>query len=207
MQEIITIIVETKHETALLEEAIGQKSRQIKDLSEKISTSESRINHLNREISSLLKSISELITEKNSYRESLEHNKENSEEFRSPDQFLDIQTDNNGIEAWARLLSEPDSPQLLKKIKALSRHSMPTKIRGELWSRLIVNQMNITPKLLSGLLEEAKDFNKSQKEENGTILIPMDLRRTLAALQVFQEKQPLHSSLFELLQAFAVRTI
>lgn len=207
MQEIITIIVETKHETALLNETVSQKSRQIKDISEKISASESRINHLNREISSLLKSISELISEKNSYRESLEHNKENSEEFRSPDQFLDIQTDNDGYETWARLLLEPDSPQWLKKVRSLSRHSMPTKIRGELWSRLIGNQMNITPKLFSGLLEEAKGFNKTQQEENGTILIPMDLRRTLAALQVFQEKQPLHSSLFELLKAFAVRNI
>lgn len=207
MQDIITIIVETKHETALLKEAISQKSRQIKELSEKISASECIISNLSRDISSLLKSISELIHEKNSYRESLEQNKENSEEFRSPDQFLDIQTDNNGIDAWARLLSDPDSPQLLKRIKALSRQSIPTKIRGELWSRLIGNQLNITNRLFTSLLEEAKKFNKSQQEENGTILIPMDLRRTLAALQVFQEKQPLHSALSDLLQAFAVTTI
>ena len=54
------------------------------------------------------------------------------------------------------------------------------------------------------MLEFAKNSNKLEKEENGTILIPMDLKRTLSSLQVFQEKQPLHQSLSELLQAFAV---
>jgi hypothetical protein len=180
------------------------KSRQLKDLSEKISSSQEKLDNYTREISSLLKSIDELISEKNSYRAALECNKENAEEFRSPDQFLDIKTDNDGIDVWAKLLAESDSPGWLKKIRSLSRRCLPTRIRGELWGRLIGNQMNLTPKLFATLLEMARGCNKSQQEENGTILIPMDLRRTLAALQVFQEKQPLHSALSDLLQAFAV---
>ena len=204
MQEIITQIVETRQQTAQLSELVGFKSRQIKEITEKITNNKEKLNNYSREIPSLIKSIDELILEKNSYRAALECNKENSEEFRSPDQFLDIKTDNDGVDVWAKLLSETDSPGWLKKIRSLSKRCLPTKIRGELWSRLIGNQMSITPKLFTSLLEVAKTCNKSQKEENGTVLIPMDLRRTLAALQVFQEKQPLHSSLSDLLQAFAV---
>ena len=204
MQEIITQIVETRQETAQLSEIVSLKSRQIKELSEKISNYDDKHDTYTREILSLLKSIDELIIEKNSYRATLECNKENIEEFRSPDQFLDIKTDNDGADVWAKLLAETDSAGWLKKIRALSKRCLPTKIRGGLWSRLIGNQMSITPKLFTSLLEVAKTSNKSRKEENGTILIPMDLRRTLAALQVFQEKQPLHSSLSDLLQAFAV---
>ncbi|OMJ69483.1 hypothetical protein SteCoe_32795 [Stentor coeruleus] len=219
---------------AQTEEQCEKKTHILKDICEKVATSETKISDLSREIQSLLKSINELIVEKNSYRDELEQNtlsnhqgysslaypieslislsiftskeqknKENKEQFRSLDQFLIIQPEINGIDIWTSLLSEADSPQVFKKMKKLSRQGIPTKIRGELWTRVIGNDLFITPKLFTSLLKTSQNANKTEKEGNGTLLIPMDLKRTLSNLQVFQEKQPLHSSLSDLLKAFA----
>lgn len=207
MQDIISSIIETKLQIAQLEEQYSQKSHLLKELYEKTASLDIKIPDLTREIQSLLKSINELIAEKNSYRSLLELNKENSEEYRSPDQFLEIATDVDGIDMWTRILLEPDSPHITKKIKLMGRQGIPTKLRGEIWSRIIGNDLFITPKLFTNLLEASKNSSKLEKEENGTILIPMDLKRTLSSLQVFQERQPLHQSLSELLEAFAVFSI
>lgn len=238
MEGLISQIIETKMLLAQTEEQCEKKTHLLKDLCEKVATSETKISDLSREIQSLLKSINELIAEKNSYRDELEKNtlythqghsslicpieslnplsiptpkgqknKENKDQFRSLDQFLEIQPEINGIDIWTNLLCESDSPQLFKKMKKLSRRGIPTKIRGELWTRVIGNDLFITPKLFASLLKTSQNANKTEKEGNGTLLIPMDLKRTLSNLQVFQEKQPLHSSLSDLLQAFAVINI
>jgi hypothetical protein len=205
MEEIIPMIIRTKLQIAETEDESLHRSRLLKDIYEKIAASDLKISDLSREIQSLLRSIEELIAEKNSYRANLEQNKENTEHTRSPDQFLEIPTDVNGIDAWARVLADFDSPQSLKKLRTLSRRGIPTKIRGELWSKIVGNDLFLTQKLFSSLLDSSKKCGKNEQEENGTVLIPMDLRRTLSNLQVFQEKQPLHSSLSDLLRAFAVR--
>lgn len=204
MEDIIAQIIETKVLLAQTEEESSQRSNLLKELYEKVSTCDCKISDLNREIQSLLKSINELIAEKNSYRSQLEQNKENSEEIRSPDQFLEIRNDVDGIGLWTQALCEVESPQSIKKIKALSRKGVPMQIRGEVWTRLIGNDFYITQKLFANLLETSKKCNKTEQEVNGTTLIPMDLRRTLSSLQVFQEKQPLHQCLVEVLKAFAV---
>ena len=207
MEDIISSIIETKLLIAQTEEQSLHRTGLLQDLSEKLSCSDSKISDLNREIQSLLKSIAELIAEKNSYRAQLEQNKENSEEYRSPDQFLSIPVDIDGIDMWTRVLSDSECPQIMKKIKVLSRKGVPTKFRGEVWSRAIGNDFYITPKLFAHLLEISKKSNKNEQEVNGTILIPMDLKRTLSNLHIFQEKQPLHQSLSEVLQAFGVRNM
>ena len=204
MEDIISSIIETKLLIAQTEEQSSHRTRLLKDAFERISSCDSKISDLNREIQSLLKSISELIAEKNSYRAQVEENKENSEENRSPDQFLEIPVDIDGVEMWTRILCESDFSQSMKKIKTLSRKGVPTKFRGEVWTRAIGNDFFITPKLFSNLLDTSRRCNKNEQEVNGTVLIPMDLKRTLSSLQVFQEQQPLHQSLSELLQAFAV---
>ena len=204
MEDIIASLIETKMLLAQTEEQSAQKTHLLRELYEKISSSDAKVLDLIREIQSLLKSINGIIAEKNSYRCHLEQNKENSEEYRSPDQFLEIPTEIDGIDLWTRILLEPESPQNLKKIKSLSRRGIPTKLRGEIWSRVIGNDLFITQKLFTQLLDVSKKCNKSEQELNGTILIPMDLKRTLSSLQVFQEKQPLHQSLNEVLLAFAV---
>ena len=79
-------------------------------------------------------------------------------------------------------------------------------MRGEVWGRIIGNDLFITPKLFASLLETAKHCDKSEQEDNGTILIPMDLKRPLSNLQVFQEKQPLNKCLSDLLKTFAVKS-
>ena len=119
MEDIISSIIETKLLIAQTEEQSLHRTGLLQDLSEKLSCSDSKISDLNREIQSLLKSIAELIAEKNSYRAQLEQNKENSEEYRSPDQFLSIPVDIDGIDMWTRVLSDSECPQIMKKIKVL----------------------------------------------------------------------------------------
>lgn len=131
MEDIIASIIEAKVQIAQTEEQTSQRTRVLKEMYEKISASDYKINDLNREISSLLKSINEIIAEKNSYRGLFEQNKENTEDCRSPDQFLEIRTEVDGIELWNRILLETENGQSLKKIKNLSKRGIPTKIRGE----------------------------------------------------------------------------
>ncbi len=92
------------------------------------------------------------------------------------------------------------------KLRRAVRSGFPKQLRGELWELAIGNALRLQPQSLAAFLEQAQD--QGPREDCSAVnLIPLDVRRTLTYLQTFQEDQPLHQPLKQLLYAFAVRDI
>jgi len=90
------------------------------------------------------------------------------------------------------------------KLRRALRLGFPKQLRGELWERSIGNGLRLQPQSLATFLEQAKEPT-SREDCCAVNLIPLDVRRTLTYLQTFQEDQPLHQPLKQLLHAFTVR--
>lgn len=126
------------------------------------------------------------------------------DEYRSPEQFLDIETSEDGISAWQQALDNWPRSQYTRKLKLMTRKGIPSKLRGECWSKAIANTLQLTPQLFTLLLTRAQNLEGENRDANGAALIPLDLSRTLNSLQVFQREQPLHQAVSDVLEAFAV---
>jgi hypothetical protein len=158
-------------------------------------------------------SISQLIEEKNTLRLQLEeansykaaaNDSPEGEDYRSPDQFLEIPYSEDRLEVWNQILSTGILFKSSKKLRMLTRKGIPNKLRGECWRLGLGNPLLITPALYNILLEKVAVSSVETKEANGSSLIPMDLRRTLNNYNVFQQEQPLHTDLAQVLEVFAV---
>ncbi|CAG9332143.1 TBC1D12_2 [Blepharisma stoltei] len=214
-EQYITELIAAKIKLAECEDKSISKSRQLKLLSEKLNENSNQLDKARNENQSLLDSVAQLIDEKNSLRVqiekqsgltkqfSAEQTDTEEDEYRSPDQFFEIPNDEDTVEVWNRVIENWEELEKSKKLKLLSRKGIPAKLRGEIWSKCIGNSLHITPQLFNILLARARASKQADKEENGSVLIPMDLKRTLSGLQVFQKEQPLHQSLHDLLEGFA----
>ena len=214
MADIVSELIETKMKLAESEDRLMQKVKYLKETSDKVTALESKLNYLESENSSLLDSISQLIEEKNTLRMQLEEasglkpsmapeQEMEEDEFRSPDQYLPITITEDHNSVWTEVLDNWDRLGNSKKLKALSRKGIPSNLRGEVWNKVVGNPLHVTPQLFNVLLARAKESNPDAREQNGSSLIPMDLKRTLGSLQVFQKEQPLHQALNDLLEVFA----
>ena len=93
--------------------------------------------------------------------------------------------------------------QKREKLHSLARKGIPTPIRGEVWHFLVGNSLKLNRRLFERLVEKLQSFDRDLKDKNGMLLIPMDLKRTLVKLKVFQENKPLHPAINNILEAFA----
>jgi regulator of replication initiation timing len=213
MEEYVEDLIATKINLAQSEERSLHKDRQIKILQELTDKLQAEIMKLSNENTSLMASISQLIEEKNTLRLQLEeansykaaaNDSPEGEDYRSPDQFLEIPYSEDRLEVWNQILSTGILFKSSKKLRMLTRKGIPNKLRGECWRLGLGNPLLITPALYNILLEKVAVSSVETKEANGSSLIPMDLRRTLNNYNVFQQEQPLHTDLAQVLEVFAV---
>lgn len=219
MSDILQELIECKMKLAESEDRCLDRSKQFNSANHAISRLSLELEKLNSEQKQMQETINLLTVERTSLRRGLKElsgtpipNKQDSvdteeEEFRSPNQFF-VFRDNeqqDNISEWSSILEQWDNLGFTGKLKlrTLAKKGIPTKFRGEVWRIKIENKLLITQELFSMLLARARDSGFADKEENGSMLIPVDLKRTLGNLQVFQKEQPLHTALGEVLEAFA----
>lgn len=216
MEDYVEDLIVTKINLAQSEERSLHKDRQVKTLQELTDKLQAQLMKLSNENTSLLTSISQLIEEKNTLRLQLEDaisykvsrsDSPEGEEFRSPNQFLEIPYSEDRLKVWNQILSTGILFKSSKKLRMLTRKGIPNKLRGECWRLGLGNPILITPALYNILIERVAVSSVESKEANGSSLIPMDLRRTLNNYNVFQQEQPLHTDLAQVLEVFAVRFI
>ena len=218
MADYIPELIECKMKLAESEDRCNEKSNKIRKMAKEISELRLELQEIYQKYEESQEVVQSLISEKKSMKLQLDELKDRSifsktetqeteeEEVRTPDQFLEITSNQHeGSSSWQYFLENWDRLGLAAKLrmKHLAKKGIPSKFRGDVWTKKAQNHLHITPHLFSVLLNRAKLSAENEREENGSSLIPLDLKRTLGGLQVFQKEQPLHQSLNDLLEAFA----
>ncbi|CAG9323814.1 TBC1D12_1 [Blepharisma stoltei] len=210
MDDFIEELIQTKMKIAESEDKSLAKSKQLKEITEKLTANSSEIEEIQTENESLLQTIAKLIEEKNTLRtqfeEKLEIIKKNSTETTDPEEEdlrslninSEIRTDEDKIKTWTNILANWEKVKKNKRIKLLSKKGIPSKLRGEVWGKVIGNNLYITPQLY-GILQSK--FAQQERDES-TLNIPADIRRNLSSFQSAQREKPLFQTLQEILEAF-----
>lgn len=102
---------------------------------------------------------------------------------------------------WIGKRNSPETEKLVQR-------GIPSKFRGEVWSRLSGNPFSITREQFDRGLCTSEKLRSSPAplSEKASLfpLIQLDIRRTYNQLGYFREESPLYSSLQELLEVFTV---
>ena len=198
MEALLVQLSLTNVELAICEEEAESRSRQVRTLQ---ATNQDMATQLLQASQHRVASLGEFLApSKPAQRDSLDT--QDSPRFVLLTECSDI--DPGKDKKCRQVLAKWDKYKGSWKMRKAVKLGFPKQLRGELWQKAIGNPLRLQPHSLSVFFDQSKD-QATNEDYTPTNLIPLDVKRTLTHLQTFQEDQPLHQPLKQLLYAFNVR--
>jgi Rab-GTPase-TBC domain/Regulator of chromosome condensation (RCC1) repeat len=94
-----------------------------------------------------------------------------------------------------------DDMRYTKTLAELIKKGLPSKVRGDIWMRLIGNDPNITQKVFLMSLLKTKATPCDVTMSDNALLISLDISRTFNSLGYFSDQSPMKNDLRDLLEA------